>query len=339
LVALSCIGFSTQDTRVTVFAGSGLAQPFTIDFDRQGNAYVCEMEPVHRVVRVAPDGTITPIAGIIGQPGDTGDYGPATAAKLNGPHNLLIAPDGSLLVADTFNNRVRRIDLKTGRIAPFAGTGFKGFAGDGGNAVSAQLSGAFCIALDPAGKGLYIADLDNRRIRRVDMKSNLITTVAGNGQRGMPHDGANATDSPLVDPRAVAVDRHANIYIVERSGNALRVVDSAGKIRTVVGTGKAGYSGDGGPALQATMNGPKHLCIDRDDSVLIADTENHVIRRYDPKTKVISRVAGTGKEGAGGVGGSPLQLELARPHGVIVGKDGAIYISDSDNDRVVKIER
>src|SRR5439155_9071024 len=117
-------------------------------------------------------------------------------------------------------------------------------------------------------------------------------TVAGNGQKGRPQDGADAAKAPLVDPRAVTVDKQGNLWILERSGHALRVVDSAGKIRTVAGTGKAGLSGDGGDALKAQLNGPKHLCLDLDGNVIIADTANHVIRKYVVGEGKIVRVAG-----------------------------------------------
>jgi DNA-binding beta-propeller fold protein YncE len=242
-------------------------------------------------------------------------------------------------VSDTWNNRVRRIDGRTGSIESFAGTGEKGFAGDGGPAAKAKFGGIYCVAFNPAGTKLYLADLDNRRIRAIDMKTDIVSTVAGNGQKGVPADGSVAVESPLVDPRAVAADDKGNVYILERSGHALRVVDSAGKIRTVAGTGKAGLSGDGGDARQATLNGPKHLCIDRDDGVLIADTENHVIRKYTAADGRIVRVAGTGKKGSAGVGGPPEHVELSQPHGVYVHTSGDIYISDSSNNRILKIER
>src|SRR5262249_54250955 len=147
-------------------------------------------------------------------------------------------------------------------------------------AAKAKFGGVYCVALDPKGEQMYLADLDNLRIRAIDMKTGTVRTVAGNGKKGVPEDGAEATKAPLVDPRAVAVDGKGNVYILERSGHALRVVDSSGKIRTVAGTGKQGATGDGGDALKATFNGPKHLCIDKDGGVLIADTENHLIRKY-----------------------------------------------------------
>src|SRR5262249_41825278 len=122
-------------------------------------------------------------------------------------------------------------------------------------------------------------------------------------------------------------------------GHALRVVDANGRIRTVAGTGKAGAIGDGGDARMATLNGPKHLSIDRDGSVLIADTENHIIRRYIPECGKIVRVAGSGTKGSAGVGGPPDKIELSQPHGVFVGPEGEIYIADSSNNRILKITR
>jgi len=137
----------------------------------------------------------------------------------------------------------------------------------------------------------------------------------------------------------VAADSKGNVYILERGGNALRVVDAAGKIRTVAGTGKAGLSGDGGPALQAEMNGPKHISCDRDDNVMIADAETHTVRLYTPKDGKIHRIAGTGKKGAGEAGADPAQAALNRPHGVTLDPAGAIVICDSYNNRVLRIER
>ena len=171
----------------------------------------------------------------------------------------------------------------------------------------------------------------------IDLVTGIVTTVAGNGQRGVPADGAVATAAPLVDPRAVAADDKGNVYILERGGHALRVVGTDGRIRTVVGTGQRGASGDGGDARLATMNGPKHLCLDREGNVLIADTENHCVRKYLPRTGMIVRVAGIGTKGAAGTGGPPERAELSQPHGVTVHADGTLYIADSSNHRVVKI--
>jgi hypothetical protein len=134
----------------------------------------------------------------------------------------------------------------------------------------------------------------------------------------------------------VAADGEGNVYILERSGHALRVVDRLGNIHTVAGTGQKGMRGDGGPALQAELNGPKHLCVDGNGDILVADTENHLIRKFLPREGRIVRVAGTGKKGTVGLGGDPLKAALNQPHGVYYHPSGIIYIADSSNQRVLK---
>jgi len=323
--------------KISLVAGGDLKEPFAIDWDKAGTAYIAEMGG-NRVSVLDKAGKLSVLAGT-GEKGLSGDGGPAAKAQFNGPHHLLVGADGDLYVADTFNNCVRKIDLKSGVVTRVAGTGQKGYSGDGGPAASAQCGGIYCIAFDPKGEKLYLCDLDSRRIRAVSLKTGIIATVAGSGQKGVPKDGEDAKTQPLVDPRAVAADSKGNVYILERGGHALRVVDPAGKIRTVAGTGKAGLSGDGGPALQAQMNGPKHLSCDKDDNVLLADTETHTIRLYTPKDGKIHRVAGTGKKGNGAVGGAPDQVELNRPHGATIDPSGVIYICDSDNHRVLRIDK
>lgn len=321
--------------RTVLVAGEGLQEPFGVDFDATGRTFIVEM--ANRVSVLDAKGTLSVFAGT-GIKGFGGDGGPASRALLNGPHHLLMGTDGSLYITDTWNNSVVRVELKSGVFTRVAGTGVKGFAGDGGKATEAQFGGIYSIAL--RGGSLYACDLDNRRVRAIDLKTGVVTTVAGNGERGVPQDGADARSQPLVDPRAIALDESGNLYICERGGHALRVVDPSGKIRTVAGTGKAGFSGDGGPAREALLNGPKHIFAEKTGDVLIADTENHVIRRYSPKDGTIRRVAGTGAKGASGIGGPPEELELNRPHGAVVHPvSGAIYVSDSDNHRVIRIER
>jgi DNA-binding beta-propeller fold protein YncE len=214
----------------------------------------------------------------------------------------------------------------------------KGYSGDGGPGTAAQFGGVYCVALDRDAQNLYLADLDNRRIRVLNLKTGVVETVAGNGERGVPMDGADARSSPLVDPRAVAVDSRGNVYVLERGGNALRVVDRHGKIRTVAGTGQRGFSGDGGEARLATMDGPKHLCVDAEDNVVIADTDNHVIRKYLPREGKIVRVAGTVHPGTAGLDGPPEQAELNQPHGVFFDRRGRLHIADSMNNRILRID-
>ena len=337
-----------SDDRIVLIAGGGedgenvpatsarLGSPFGVDFDSAGNLYFVEIDG-HRVCRIDPRGILTRIAGT-GEKGFAGDGAEPRSAQFNQLHNLTIAKNDDIYLADTHNHRVRRIDHKTGLITTFAGSE-KGFAGDGGPATSAKFSGIYCATLDPNSERLFVADLDNRRIHAVDVKTGIVTTVAGNGERGVPPDGATAAAAPLVDPRAVTADRAGNVYVLERSGHALRVVDPKGKIRTLVGTGQKGNTGDGGTAREATLNGPKHLCIDHDGSVIIADTENHVIRKYTPSDGKIVRIAGSGKRGTGGVGGPALEVELNQPHGVYVHASGDLYVSDSSNHRILKIQR
>lgn len=304
-----------------------LKEPFGVDFNRAGDLFIVEMAAGNRLLKVDARGVLTHVAGQL-RPGDSGDGGPALAAQFNGPHNLAVLPDGDVLLSDTWNGRVRRVSLAKGIVTTEPGYGVPPAQG--------KASGPYCITLDFSGTQLYIADL--RRVHVLDLRTGQSRVVAGNGEKGVPADGTLAVDAPLVDPRAAAPDRQGNLYILERNGHALRVVGRDGRIRTVVNaTGKRGSEGDGGPALAATLSGPKHLCIDHDDTVIIADAESHLIRRYVPATGRILRVAGTGKKGAAGLGGPPDQCELARPHGVTVHRDGTLFITDSYNNRILKI--
>jgi sugar lactone lactonase YvrE len=347
LFAVSTLQNSPAAEKTVLVAGGGdrpdgspaveasLDSPFGVDFDRAGNLFFVELTG-QRLRKVDRKGILSTIAGD-GMKGGRGDGGPAKQAQFNGMHNLAIGSDDTIYLADTWNNCVRAIDPKTGKITRVAGTGEKGFGGDGGPATEAKLGGVYCASLNAVGDALYLADLDNRRVRAVNLRSGIITTVAGNGERGAPRDGSVATESPLVDPRAVAVDKTNNVYVLERSGHALRVVDPDGKIRTVAGTGKAGASGDDGEARLATLNGPKHLCFDHGGNVIIADTENHVIRKYLVGEGKIIRLAGSGRKGKAGIGGPPLAAELNQPHGVYLHRDGTLYIADSSNNRLLKI--
>lgn len=319
-------------------AKAKLIEPFGIDFDGEGNAWIVELRG-ERLLKVDPKGIFTIAAGT-GKKGSSGDGGPGREATFNGMHSLAVHPGtGEVYLADTWNNRIRKFDPKTGKVTAFAGTGKKAYSGDGGPAANAEFSGVFCIDFDAKGTKLYVTDLDNRRIRVIEMETGVVSLAAGNGKAGLPPDRSDAKTSPLVDPRACCVDSKGNVYILERGGHALRVVDPSGKIRTVVGAGKRGLSGDGGPAVEATMNGPKHLCVDANDDVYIADAANHVIRKYTLKDEKIVRIAGTGKKGPSGNGGDALQTTFDEPHGVTIHRDGTLYIVDSLNHRVFRLKK
>ena len=332
--------------KLTLFAGGGssvtgpatqcrLADVFAIEFDGSGNAFLCEMTN-NRILKIDSSGMLSVIGGT-GTKGSAGDDGPSAKAQFNGPHNLIVDKNGDVYVADTWNWRIRRIDAKTGIVSTFAGTGKKAFSGDGGPADKADFSGIYSLAFDAPQENLYVVDLENRRLRAINMKTKAVRVVAGNGTKAVPTDGSDSVSAPLFDPRAVTVARSGDIYLLERGGHALRVIDTKGKIRTVVGTGKGGPWTPTENPREATLKGPKHLCVDKDDNVLIADSENHVIRKYLPKENKVVRVAGTGKQGRG-LSDEPLKTELSHPHGVSVDARGAIYISDSYNGRVLKLE-
>ncbi len=340
-----CASTANAD-RLEIVAGGGSAaegpaltckldRPFSSGMDTRGTLFVAEYSG--RVIAIDPSGRLRRVAGGNGE-GNGGDGGPAALARLNAPHHLLVLPDGDILVADTMNYRIRRIEAKTGNIVPFAGTGVAGFSGDGGPARDAMFGGIYCLAYDAKRKLLYADDLDSRRIRRIDLRTGIVSTVAGNGRRGVPADGSLAVESPLEDPRAIACDSHGSIYILERGGNALRVVDERGRIRTVVGTGHAGPAHDG-LARSAALADPKNIAVDNADDVLIADTDNHTIRKYLVRTGQIVNLVGNGTAGAGHIGGDVGDAQLNQPHGVYVDKSGNIIICDSWNDRVLRLVR
>ncbi len=343
---LALTGTSATGAALTLFAGGGtqltgratecrLADPFATDFDAQQNTFISEMTN-NRVLKVDARGNLTVFAGTT-RKGGAGDGGPAAEAELNGPHHLIVAKNGDLLIADTWNWKIRRVEARTGLINTFAGTGQRGYSGDGGPAIQAEFSGIYSLSFDAAQENLYLADLENRRVRAIDMRTGKVRLVAGNGKKGAPADGSDAINSPLLDPRAVAVAKSGDVYVLERSGHVLRVINTKGQIRTVVGTGKAGGVSTDTDPLKVTLKGPKHLWVDHDDTVLIADSENDVIRRYLPKQNKVVLVAGTGKRGSA-LDADPLKTELRHPHGVNVDAQGIIYISDSYNSRVLRIQ-
>jgi DNA-binding beta-propeller fold protein YncE len=345
---LALVFFAGNASAATIaqFAGGGakvtglatdcrLADPFAVDFDAKGNTYICEMTN-NRVVKVDARGQLTLFAGTT-RKGGAGDGGPAGQAELNGPHHLIVAKNGDVFIADTWNWKIRRVKADTGEISTFAGTGNRGYKGDGGLARAADFSGIYSLAFDDAQENLYLADLENRRVRVIDMKSGQVRLFAGNGQKGHPSNGVDAATAPLFDPRAVAVSKAGDVYILERGGHLLRVVDPKGKIRTVVGTGKPGGVTAATDPLAVTLKGPKHLWVDRDETVLIVDSENDVLRRYSPKENKMAIVAGTGKRGSV-LNADPLKTEFRHPHGVNVDAQGRIYISDSMNGRVLRLQ-
>jgi streptogramin lyase len=313
-----------------------LADPSGIAISPDGSLYICDTAN-HRIRRVGRDGKITTVAGM-GEKGWSGDGGPATAAKLAEPYEVRFDRNGNIFWVERLSHSVRRLDAKTGLITTIAGIGTPGFSGDSGLATRAQLNEPHSIAFDAAGD-LYIADVKNHRIRKVTMRTGTITTLAGTGDRKPTPDGARFATAPLAGPRALAFDRDGNLWLALREGNAIYRLDLAhGTIHHVAGTGQKGDTGDGGPALLATMNGPKGIAVAPDGSIFVADTENHVIRRIDPVRGTIERFAGTGERGAGS-SANPLACQLNRPHGIFVADDGTVFIGDTESQCVLRAVR
>ena len=308
-----------------------LNEPFMCVFDRQGNLYVAEAMN-HCVRRIDGDSNvITTVAGT-GEPGYSGDGGPATQATLNQPYALDIADNGDLYIVDRLNAVIRKVDAASGVISTVAGTGTPGPSGDGVAAAQAALREPNDCFLDRHG-GLLIADVQDHRVRRLDLATGIIATFAGNGEKARAGDGRPATEASILGARAVCQDDNGNTYICEREGNGVRKVDAGGTMSTFAGTGERGYSGDGGSALAATWGAPKALRCDRQGHLLVVDTENHAIRRIDAVTGVVTTVAG-GQHGDHGDGGPATAAGLDRPHGCCVDAQGNVYIADSNNHRV-----
>jgi streptogramin lyase len=347
LILLLPAGVTAADWKVSTFAGTGVAgwsgdggpavsarinDPYGLVRGPDGALWFCEHNG-HRIRRIAPDGTITTVAGT-GERGYTGDGGPASAATLDLPHEIRFDRGGNLLIADTGNNAVRRVDGKTGIITTIAGgPSRRGYAGDGGPALTASLRGPHSIQLDAAGK-LYICDAGNHVIRIVDPATGLITTFAGTGRPGPTPDGSPIASTPLDNPRSLDVDPDGNLWLVTREGNQVLKFDiKAGVIRHVAGTGASGFTGNGGPAKLATLSGPKGIALDAAGNAWLADTESHTVRMIDGASGKLELVVGTGTKGDG-PDGDPLRCALNRVHGVFVDADGSVFIGDSEAHRI-----
>jgi sugar lactone lactonase YvrE len=320
------------------YAGDGgpavmalLSEPFMCAFDPQGNLYLAEAMN-HCVRRVDRDsGVITTVAGT-GSEGYSGDGGPAIQATLNQPYSLQVDANGDIYIVDRFNAAIRRVDAATGVITTVAGTGTPGYSGDGGPGNQARMREPNDCFLDGRG-GLLIADIQDQRVRRLDLGTGVITTFAGNGEKVRAGDGRPAIEASFLGARAICTDGKGNTYISEREGNGVRVVDANGTMSTFAGTGERGYSGDGGPALSATWGAPKAIRCDQQGNLLVVDTENHAIRKIDAVTGIVTTVAG-GRLGGEGDGAEAVAAGLDRPHGCDMDPQGNLFIADSNNHRV-----
>jgi streptogramin lyase len=284
-VAGTFLGFNTVDPAPhdgdgTAATKAHLNVPFGIAVAANGDLYIADAG--NQVIRRidAATGKISVFAGSYSQPlVYTGDGGAATSAALHTPHDIAIDNTGNVFIADKDNHAIRRVLAGTSVITTVAGGGpeKKGYAGDNGPAINASLDTPQGIGLAENGD-LYIADSGNDVIRRVDAVTGKITTVAGTGTSGYSGDNGPATGAKLSGPTRLAVDHDGNLFIADHGNHVIRKVDASGIISTVAGKGTAGYSGDGGLAVNAELSSPYGVALDKDGNLLITDTDNSVIR-------------------------------------------------------------
>ena len=319
-----------------------LTFPLGVAVDSEGNIYIADQTP-HTIRKVTKStGIIDTVAGQINQQGSTGDTGPATSAKLNGPSDVAVDSDGNIYIADNTNDVIRKVTKSTGNIDTVAGQiGQKGSSGDGGPATGAKLDNPFGIAVDSEGN-IFIADKRGPAIRKVTKSTGNIDTVAGIlGQFGSTGDGSAATSANLNEPNGVAVDSSGNIYIADSENSVIRkVTKSTGIITTVAGIiGQFGSSTDGGPATGAKLDTPRGVAVDPAGDIFIPDFNNHVVRKVTASTGIISTVAGIiGVSGPTGDDGPATSATLANPERIAIDSLGNLFIADVNNQAIRKIE-
>jgi len=280
--------------------------------------------------------TVT-IAGT-GAAGFSGDGGPASQAQINNPYGLVVGPDGALYFCEIGNHRVRRLDLKTHSISTVAGSGQKGYSGDGGPALQASLNEPYEVGFDAAGN-MYFAEMQNHVVRRVDAKTRIITTVAGTGSPGFGGDGGPAAQAQLRQPHSIAFDPQGRLMICDIGNLRIRRVNlQTGIIETWAGTGERKPTPDGSPIAGTPLNGPRAIALDPDGNLYLALREGNAIYRIDPRAGRIYHVAGTGETGHTGDGGSAKLARLAGPKGVAWAPDGSLYLADTESHTIRRID-
>jgi sugar lactone lactonase YvrE len=313
-----------------------LVYPNGLALDDKGDLYISDIG-THRILKLNRPGGLTVIAGT-GEGGYGGDGGPAINALLNAPHDLAFDAEGNLVVADTFNHRIRRIDHQ-GVITTIAGSGNAPYTGYGNPAPKDMLNNPQGVAVDRSGN-ILIADTYNRVVRRLD-RNGTLTVVAGS-VAGLSGDGGLAIEAQLNLPMAVTVGPDDSVYVSDAANSRVRRITADGKIQTVAGfgggegIGGAGFVGDGGPAEKAKLFSPAGVKFDTAGNLYISDSGNNRIRVI--RGGVITTIAGTGRAGFGGDGKEALAAELNTPQKIAVAKDGVVFIADRANHRVRKID-
>jgi streptogramin lyase len=290
----------------------------------------------------APAGTIDTAAGS-GRKGYAGDGGPAADARLDQPFHCDLDAAGNLYVAEAGNHCVRRVDRKTGTITTVAGSGAKGYTGDGGPAAKATLNEPYAVAVESNGD-LYVVDRLNAVVRKVDGKTGVITTAAGNGTKAYAGDGGPAADAMLREPNDCCLDGKGGLLIADVADWRVRRLDlKVGTISTFAGTGRPAGKldpsrlGDGGPAAQAVLPGARAVCVDGRGNTYVCEREGNAVRKVDARG-VITTVAGTGTKGYGGDGGDAARATFNGPKGVRCDRQGNVYVVDTENHAIRRID-
>lgn len=310
--------------------GASLKNPAGLAVNAAGDLYIAD-ERNGRIRKVTADGAITTVAG--GGSSTFRDGGPATAGRLSA-RGVAVDAAGNIYIADTYSHRIRKVTA-AGTISTIAGNGTQGFSGDGGPVVNAVLDTPNGIAVDSSGT-LFIADQSNSRIRRI-ANNGIISTVAGNGTGTYTGDGGQAVVAGVGNPRSVALDNSGNLNIAQGYPYPVRKVTPAGVISTVAG-GRAGFSGDGGPAMAAALNELQGVAVDAVGNLYIADSINGRVRKVSAGVSgTITTLAGTGLANFAGDGGPAVSAALSEPLGVAVDSTGNLFIADHLNHRIRKV--
>jgi streptogramin lyase len=284
----------------------------------------------------AAGATIITLAGS-GVKGFAGDGGLANDARLAEPTGLVYGPDGAIYFCDTGNHRIRKISA-AGRIVTIAGTGEKGWSGDGGPALSAKLAEPYEVRFDRAGNLFWVERLSHT-VRRLDSKTGVVTTIAGNGTAGFSGDSGPALKAQLNEPHSIGFDRAGDLYICDVKNHRIRKVTMAtGIITTIAGTGKRERTSDDMPFATASLAGPRALDFDREGNLWLALREGNAIYKLDLAHGTIRHVAGTGQKGFSGDGGPAKTALFNGPKGIAVAPDGWIYIADTENHAIRRID-
>jgi sugar lactone lactonase YvrE len=281
--------------------------------------------------------SVVTIAGT-GTAGFSGDGGAGTQAQVNNPYGLTMGPDGALYFCEIGNHRVRRLDLKTHVISTAAGSGEKGYAGDGGPALAAALNEPYEVRFDRAGN-MFFAEMQNHVVRRVDAKTRVISTVAGTGTAGFGGDGGPATAAQLRQPHSIAFDGEGRLLICDIGNHRIRRVDlQSGKIETWAGTGERKPTPDGAPIAGTPLNGPRAITSDPEGNLYLVLREGNAVYRLDVRAGKIFHVAGTGESGYTGDGGPAKLAKLSGPKGIAWAPDGSLYLADTESHTIRRVD-